>query len=467
MSESALKRNRLRTAFDAAVRLWNHTATHSPSRVALTGFAAVTAIVTALLKLDIATQGPGSASFADAFFVATSAVCVTGLTTVDTATFWSPFGQVVIACAIKIGGLGVMTMAGLLILFVSNELNLQQRVLTAKEYRSDRIGEVRQLIIFVLLVSVATELITAAVLFPWFLRNGESPGIAALHALFYGISAYNNAGFVIHPDGLPTSGGAQTPATDWWLTAPIFLAVLMGSLGTAVHMDILRKRPRWWSLHTVLTLWVIALLFILGFVLVIILEWDTPQFSSLPAHGKVLVAAFTSLMPRSGGFAVLPTADMSGATWWLTDGLMFIGGGTGSTAGGIKVTTLAVLVLAAWTESRGDTDIVVKRRTIPMATVRIAVAVMLTAATAIWLGTLILISLTGLSLHNAFFEVTSAFCTVGLSTGVTAGLPDSAKFFLGLLMFLGRFGLITLGTAMSLQTRTRLVRYPEERPSVG
>lgn len=443
---------------------WRFCIKDSPPRIALVVFAFAVCAFTLLLKVDLATTAPGSASWADALFVATSAVCVTGLTTVDTATFWSPFGHMVIAVAIKVGGVGVLTLAGVLILMVSRQLGLKQRLLTARESKNSvRLGDIRQLLVIVMVVSLTTEAVIAAILFPRFLAMGEPVLTAAWHAVFYGISSYNNAGFVLHENGLPGD-----PATDWWLSAPIAMGVLIGSLGTAVHMDIFFKRPRGWSLHTILTMWTTLILFVVGFTLIWLVEFvRADHFSDLPLHGKALVAAFTSIMPRSGGFTVVPMSDMSEATWWLMDGLMFVGGGTGSTAGGIKVTTLAVLVIAAYAESMGDRDVVVAKRRIPTATVRIAVAVVLAGATTVWVGTMGMLVLTELSLNEAVFETISAFATVGLSTGVTADLPDPAKVWLSALMFVGRVGLLTLGAAMSMRERTKLVRFPEERPTVG
>lgn len=444
-------------------RLWHLSLSESPARIALVVFAAAIALFTLLLRLDIATTAPGPASWPNAIFVATSAVCVTGLTPVDTATYWSPFGHVIIAIAIKVGGLGVLTLAGLLILVVSRRLGLRQRIIAANDVGSVQFGDIKRILIIVIIVSVITETIIAAILFPRFLAFGESPGLAAWHAYFYGISSYNNAGFVLHENGLPGD-----PASDWWLSAPIAIGVLIGSLGTAVHMDIFRKRPKNWTLHTNLTMWMTGLLFVFGAITIYFTEFHRDDhFDHLPTHARILTCLFTSIMPRSGGFTVLPMDKMSEDTWWLMDGLMFVGGGTGSTAGGIKVTTLAVLIIAAWSESVGEPEVVFNRRRIPHATVKIAIAVLLAGASTIWVGTLGLLLMTNLSLTHAVFEVTSAFATVGLSTGVTPYLGDAGKLWISLLMFIGRVGLLTLGAAISLRERTRLVRYPEERPAVG
>jgi Trk-type K+ transport system membrane component len=399
---------------------------------------------------------------ADALFTATSAVCITGLTTVDTATYWSGWGQVVILVGIKIGGLGVMTLASLLGMAVSRRIGLTQRLLTASETKIARLGEVGALLQVIVVTSTAIELTIAAFLFPRFLALHEPVGEAAWHAVFYGVSAFNNAGFV------PTVGGMAEHPSDWWIGAPILIGVALGSLGFPVILDLWRRRTSaaHWTLHTKLTLATSAVLTAAGALVVGAFEWTNPEsFGRLDGSGKVLASLMAGVMPRSGGFTTVPIGSMHESTWLVTDALMFVGGGSASTAGGIKVTTLAVMVLAIIAEARGDRDVEAFGRRIPRETLRLAVAVAFVGATIVLASSLALMAVTGETLDRVLFEAISAFATVGLSTGMA--LPEPAKYLLSVLMFVGRTGTMTVAAALALRDRRRVIRYPEERPILG
>jgi Trk-type K+ transport system membrane component len=172
-------------------------------------------------------------------------------------------------------------------------------------------------------------------------------------------------------------------------------------------------------------------------------------------------------MPRSGGFSTVNVGEMHEGTWLLMDALMFVGGGSASTAGGIKVTTLAVMLLAIIAEGRGDKDVEAYGRRIPREALQVAIAVSLVSATLVLVSSLLLLAMTGLTLDKVLFEVISAFATCGLSTGITADLPDGAKYVLTVLMFIGRTGTMTLAAALALRNRRRVIRLPEERPIIG
>ncbi|WP_265520501.1 TrkH family potassium uptake protein [Oerskovia flava] len=439
-------------------------ARQSPARLAITVFAAVIALFTALLMAPWATTTGRSAAFVDALFTATSAVCVTGLVVVPTGTYWSTYGQVVIIVGIKVGGLGIMTLASILGLAVSRRIGLTQKLLTASETKTTRLGEVGSLVRVVILTSTAIELLIALMLFPRFLVLEESIGEAAWHGVFYGISAFNNAGFV------PTAEGLAPHVGDWMLCLPIILGVFIGSLGFPVILNVLRSRrdTRRWSLHTKITLTTSAVLVVVGAVLIGAFEWRNDEtLGELSVPSRILAALFAGVMPRSGGFSTVDTGDMLESSWLITDALMFVGGGSASTAGGIKVTTLAVMILAIVSEARGDRDTEAYGRRIPRETLRLAVAVSFIGATAVLLSSLVLLSITGWTLDVILFETISAFATVGLSTGVTGDLPEAGKYVLTALMFVGRTGTMTFAAALALRDRRRIVRYPEERPIIG
>jgi Trk-type K+ transport system membrane component len=442
----------------------DRSARRSPARLALGVFAVVIVVFTALLAAPWATASGKPAPLIDAFFTATSAATVTGLVVVPTGEYWSTGGLVVILVAIKTGGLGVMTLASLLGAAVSRRLGLTQRLLLSSETRTTRLGEVGSLIRTVLVTSTALELIGTAVLIPRLYLYEHDWGRAAWHALFYAVSAFNNAGFV------PTSEGLSPFVSDWWVLLPIILGVFIGSLGFPVVLDVLRhpRTPRRWSLHTKLTITTSAALAVGGAVLVAAFEWTNPAtFKPLSASGTALASLFAGVMPRSGGFATVPTGDLHEGTWLLLDALMFVGGGSASTAGGIKVTTLAVMLLAIVAEGRGDRDVEAFGRRISPETLRVATAVSLISATIVLVASLLLLAMTGQSLDKVLLEVISAFATCGLSTGITPTLPTPAKYVLALLMFIGRTGTMTLAAALALRNRRRVIRLPEERPIIG
>ena len=452
--------NWVRTARDTT----DEVARHAPARLALFTFAGVVAIVAALLLTPFATADGRRAPFVDALFTAVSAVSVTGLSTVETGSYWSTSGQVVILVGIAIGGLAVMTLAALLGLAVSRRLGLTERMLAATESRTPRLGEVGSLLRVVVIASTAVEGAIAAVLFPRFLALGESTGNALWHSVFYGVSAFNNAGFAPTTEGLPVHLG------DWWVAAPIALGALIGSVGFPAILDLGRhpRSPRFWSLHTKLTLAASFAVLGGGALVIGIGEWNNPATlgsQSLPS--KVLSTLFVSVNARSGGFSTIPVGGMHEPTWLITDALMFVGGGSASTAGGIKVTTLAVMLLAIVAEARGHRDIEAFHRRIPKGMLRIAVAVTLASATIVLLGTMLLLAITGRRLDEVLFEVISAFSTCGLSTGITPDLPDAGKYLLSVIMFVGRTGSMTLAAALALRDRRRVIRQPEERLLIG
>ncbi len=455
-----------RPSRSAGVRNWiDQLGRAQPARLALIVFAGVIAVTAALLSMPMATVSGERAPFVDALFTATSAVCVTGLTTVDTGSYWSMFGQVVILSAIKVGGLGVITIAALLGLAVSRRLGLTGRLLAQQETKTDRLGEVGALLRFVILVSTGLELILTLVLFPRFLTHEESAGTALWHAVFYALSAVNSAGFTSHPGGLPDYASG-----DWWLCLPISIGVFVGGIGFPVLVTVGRgwRRPSRWNLHAKLTLSTTLVILAISLVMYATFEWTNPtSLGPLSFGDKLLNIIVLAVMPRSGGFSIIPISQLHEQTWLGTNVMMFIGGGSASTAGGIKVTTVAVLVLATVAEARGDADAEAFGRRIPPATLRLAVTV-LAAGSAMCVGaTMALLAITKAPLDVVMFEVISGFSTCGLSLGLTPQLPDGGKYLVVVLMFLGRTGTMSLAAALALRERPRMFRLAEERPIVG
>ena len=436
----------------------------TPARIALGVFTLLIGVFTALLSLPAATVGDERTALTDALFTTVSAICVTGLVTVETGIHWSTFGLTVIMIAMKLGGLGLMTVASLLSLSVMHRLGLAQRVITAQETRAERLAEVGGVLRIILITSTAFEVATFVALAPYMVITEHGIGESLFLGLFYAISAFNNAGFV------PEAVGTAQYLGDPFFSIPIGLAVLVGSLGFPVILVVVRKlrTPRRWSLHAKLTLTTTALLLGLGFVGYLAMEWSNPATLGSQGLGtKVLGAGFASVMPRSGGFATLDVSQMTAESRLLTNLLMFIGGGSGSTAGGIRVTTFALLMLSIWAEIRGNPEVEAFGRRIPHETIRQAIGVLVMSATVVFLATFLLLRMTPYTLDAVLFEALSAFGTVGLSTGITPHLPEGAKWVLIACMYVGRLGPMTLGAALAVRSRVRMLQLPRERPIVG
>jgi potassium uptake TrkH family protein len=437
-----------------------------PARIVPVAFLGAILIGTALMMLPAARAEPGHAPFVTALFTATSAVCVTGLAVVDTPTYWSGFGEVLITVLVQIGGFGIMTLATLLSLLVSRRLGLRSRLMAQAESAGLLGGNVRGVLIRVAIVMFASEAVISVVLTLRFWLAYDYPfGRAVWEAVFHAVQAFNNGGFALYPDSMVRFVG------DWWICVPLSLGVMAGSIGFPVLFELARewRTPGFWSTHTRLTVWGTLLLSGVGFLVFLTFEWSNPQtLGPLDTPTKILAAFTQDVMTRSGGFNTIDLGSTYTETIAVTNGMMFIGGGSAGTAGGIRVTTFLLLAFVIWAEIRGEPDVVISKRRIAEETQRQAVTVALLGVALVAGGTLALIALThDVPFDRALFEVTSAFATVGLSTGITPTLPHSAQMVLVILMYVGRVGTIAVGTAIALNTRRRLYRYPEERPLVG
>lgn len=448
---------------DGKRELIERLARDSPARLVLIVFAIIIAAGTLLLCLPFSSRGPGTASFIDALFTATSAVCVTGLTVVDTAEYWTTFGHVTIMISMMIGGLGVMTLASLLGRAVSKRIGLTQRMLIASE-RKSRLGDVGSLVTTVLVASLTIEALLTAVLLPSYLSWGEPLIEAMWHSVFMAVSIFNNGGLVI------VEGGLAPMAANWGFCLPIIFGTIMGAIGFPVILDITEhwRAPKKWSLHTKLTLTTYGLLWVGTLAAFLAFEWGNPQtLAGLPHDERMLLSLVHSTTPRSSGISTMDISELSPSTLFIFDALMFVGGGSASTAGGIKVGTFAVLLLAIVAEARGDRDMGAFGWRIPASTLRLAVAAAVLGASLVGAGCLALLHFTDAPLEHILFEVISAFATCGLSVGLSPLLPTSGKLILIGLMFTGRTGTMTLAAALAIREQQRLIRLPEERPLIG
>ncbi|MGH3451995.1 MAG: TrkH family potassium uptake protein, partial [Haloechinothrix sp.] len=296
------------------------------------------------------------------------------------------------------------------------------------------------------------------------LGYGMDFGTALWHGAFHAVSAFNNAGFSVNTDSL------MPYVSDPWINVPVIIAVVVGGLGFPVLLELRRQigKPRRWSTHTKITVFGTSILLPFGMLAMLALEWANPNtLGPLGVPGKLLASFFHSAMARTAGFNSIDIGQLHPATLAVTDGLMFIGGGSAGTAGGIKVTTFFLLAFVIWSELRGVDDVHVHTRRVAASAQRQALTVALLGVALVAAATVVLQVMTGYETDKVLFEAVSAFATVGLSTGITPELDGPPQLVLIGLMFVGRVGPMTVGAALALRTRHRLYRLPEGRPIVG
>ena len=444
-----------------------------PTQIVVLAFGTAVLLGTTILMLPISTAAGNETDLVTALFTAVSAVCITGLTVVDTGTHWSAFGQTAIMIMIQLGGLGIVSFATILGLLVSGRISLKDRLNTLSEAKIVGADSLPKLLRAILLVYFGFEAILAA----WLTQRlhfeyGFSFGDALWYGTFHAISSFNNGGFSLFSDYMVGFN------TDFFFIAPVMLAVVVGGLGFPVLIELHERiwrlnrqpsgKPRRFSLHTRLTLGATVFLLVIGSLFIGALEWNNPNtIGGLSGLDKVWNTIFAAVMPRSGGLNSVDISQMDTATWLGMDFLMFIGGGSASTAGGIKVTTMAVLFYIIYTEIRGETAVNVGNRRLPRSIQRQALTLVALSTMAILFTTLFLAATTDFSLDQLLFEVISATATVGLSTGITADLPDFAKIWLSVLMFIGRLGPVVVASALALRVTKRHYELPKERPLIG
>jgi trk system potassium uptake protein len=432
----------------------------SPAVALVVGFAILIAAGTILLMLPISSATGEWTGVVDALFIATSATCVTGLVVLDTATHWSPFGQVVILALIQLGGFGFMAGSTLILfLLIGRRTGLRDRVLVQASTGVADLGSVTTLIRRLAVFTLIFEGVGAVVLAFAFLGVGRDAGTAMWHGLFHSISAFNNAGFDLQ-------GGFQSLTQfrdDPFVLMPIGVLIVVGGLGYAIVGDMFEKR-RWsrFALETKLVALTTLFLVIVGTAGIAAFEWNNPaSLGPMSVEQKVLNAGFESVTLRTAGFSALPTGELTVASLFLVMALMFIGGASGSTAGGIKVNTFVILLAAIVSTARGRPSAEAFGRRIPHILIYRALSVALLSIAAVFGFALALELLAGFTFVEVLFEAVSAVGTVGASTGITPELPDAARVLLVPAMFLGRLGPLTL--VLALTARARPIAY---RPAV-
>jgi len=437
----------------------------NPFRLLPVSFAAIIGVGTMLLKLPQATVSGRKTTVLDALFTATSAVCVTGLSVVDTATHWTGLGKGIILFLIQIGGLGIVTVVSIGILLIADRIGLSHTRILAADLRTDSYSSVGKLVRNIVLTTLAFEVFFAAVLSArFFFAYDYGFSTAAVHGVFHSISAWNNAGFALYTDSFIGF------ASDWYLSIAISLAVIFGGLGFPVLQSLAAHKFRWrmWSMHSKLMISATGVLLVLGTVLFLAFEWSNPRtLGALPETARLHSAFFHSVQTRTAGFNSVDMAALNEESLLVSTILMFIGGGSASTAGGIKVTTFALLAFVIWAEIRGDRDVNMFGRRISEDSQRQALTVALVGVGVLAASVLALMTLGDTGLTAAAFEAVSALSTVGLSTGVTGAEGSPTRIVLIMLMFIGRLGPVVLVAAIVLRTRPNLFRFPTERPLIG
>ena len=442
----------------------------NPAQILALGFAGVIVVGSLLLSLPAAWEPGRRVSYLDALFTATSAVCVTGLVVTNTAETFSTFGELVILGLIQVGGLGVMTMSTLFALLVGKRITFRERLIIQEALGQLSPAGMVRLVLYVATVTLAFELLGATLLtLYWWLAYDVPFGLAAYRGVFHAVSAFNNAGFDLFDSRRPS---LERFAGDPVITLVVGGLIVAGGLGFTVLADLgrrLRHRRHRLSLHSRLVLVTTAVLLAVGTGLVAVGEWSNPAtLGSLPLDRKLWAALFHAITPRTAGFNMLPMAELTNLTVLTTILLMFIGGSPAGTAGGIKTTTVALLVATVRATVRGDDELVLMERRVPALMAAKALALAVLAAGLVLAVTMGMLLWDGHALEATVFEVVSAFGTVGLSLGITPELTPVGKVLILLTMYAGRVGPLTLAVALTRRgRRPRVLRYPEERVLVG
>lgn len=425
------------------------------------GFAGVILLGALLLSLPLSSRSGTATPFSAALFTSTSAVCVTGLVVYDTATYWSAFGQIVILLLIQIGGMGVITVAASFAILSGRKLSLMQRSTMQEAIAAPEVGGIVRLTGFIVKVTLLTEILGAIVMAPVFYRDFGTKGLWM--ALFHSISAFCNAGFdlmgVRKPFSSLTSYAAQPV-----INLTVMFLIVSGGIGFVTWDDIRKKRFRLRSyrMQTKVILSTTAALLLVPAVYFYFFE-----FKALPAGERLLASLFQSVTPRTAGFNTADYTAFSEPGQLITIALMLIGGSPGSTAGGLKTTTIAVLFASTAATFRRRTHANFFGRRIDDEVIKNAATIFLMYVTLCFSGGMILSTSEGLPMLACLFEAASAVGTVGLSLGITPSLHPVSRSTLILLMFFGRVGGLTLVYAALSGTPKRVSKLPQEKITVG
>ncbi|MBM3156496.1 MAG: Trk family potassium uptake protein [Chloroflexi bacterium] len=445
-------------------RVAKHRSTVITPVILIYGFAALIAIGTILLLLPVANNSGQFTSPVNAFFTATSAVCVTGLVVVDTADYWSSFGQGVILALIQIGGLGFMTSATILFILFGRRIGLKERRLIGSSLGLEKMGGLVKLVKRMAVFTLVIELIGAAVFYSRFSMENP-PEIALWKSIFHSVSAFNQAGF----DLFGNFRSITEYQTDTLMILATGALVILGGISFVVVADIGAAR-RFGRLHldSKIVLTVTAALLVLGTGVFLLAEYSNHDtLGPLSAPYKVLNAFFHSITPRSSGFSTIDVSSMADYSLFFTILLMFVGGAAGSTAGGIKVNTFGMLIAAMWSSLRGREHAGAFGREFTSQHIQRALALVMLALGLVSVVVFILTVTEDFRFLSILFETFSAFGTVGLSTGITPDLSIAGKLIISVTMFIGRLGPLILALSLIQRQLPSKYRYPQDEVRIG
>ncbi len=435
----------------------------TPPQIIASGYIILILLGSALLVLPISTT-KDDLSLINAVFTATSAICVTGLAVVDIGSYFTVFGQLVILTLIQIGGLGYMALTTLLALILGKKIGLKERLLIKESLGSFSLHGLVRITKVILVFTLIVEAIGAVILSLKF-ASYVDPFKAIYSGIFHSISAFCNAGFSLFSNNL--EGFKEDPI----IVIMIALLIIIGGTGFMVVMDVyekIKRRESRLSLHTKLVLIITAVLIGGSMLAIFMIEYSNPDtLGVLSVPGKLLASFFHSVTPRTAGFNVLPMDKLHESTLFITMLLMFIGASPGGTGGGIKTTTFVILLMAAVAMLRGEENINLFYRKIPIETIYKALTVVILALTLIFTITIIMLVTEGKGITRVLFEVISAFGTVGLSVNFTQELSPVGRLLIIITMFVGRVGILTLGIALAQRQRKAMYFYPEEKIMIG
>ncbi|MBE6837519.1 MAG: Trk family potassium uptake protein [Ruminococcus sp.] len=434
----------------------------STFQIIILGFACVIIVGALLLMLPVSSKEGIMTPFNQALFTSTSAVCVTGLVVQDTATYWSIFGQSVILVLIQIGGLGVITVAAFFVLLSGRKISLMQRSTMQEAISAPKVGGIVKLTGFVIKATLLFEIIGALVMMPVFIKDFGVKGI--WFSFFHSISAFCNAGFDLMGTSKVKYASLTAYTTQPVINIVVMLLIVIGGIGFLTWEDIYTnkhhiKRYRMQSKVILLITFILILLPALFFFFI--------DFSELPIKERLLSSVFQSVTPRTAGFNTVNFSSMTGAGLAIIIGLMLIGGSPGSTAGGMKTTTFAVLIANAFANFRKRESPQFFGRRIESETVKNAATIMIMYISLFFSGAVIISTVEGLSFGTCLFETASAVGTVGLTLGITPELGAVSQLVLIFLMFFGRVGGLTLIYATMFRTNKNLSKLPQEKITVG
>jgi trk system potassium uptake protein TrkH len=440
----------------------------SPPRVLVTGFALIILIGSFLLTLPFSSHDGLTTPFIDALFTATSATCVTGLVTLDTGSYWSVTGQIIIICLIQVGGLGFMTMSTLFAIALRKKISLKERLILQEAMNQSSIEGIVRLIRRVIIYSLLIELAGAILLtIRW---SFDMPiGKAIYFGAWHAVSMFNNAGFDLFGQyGTPFvsfTGYVDDPIVNLVIMA----LIVLGGIGFIVMSDVFKhKNHRKLSLHSKVVLTMTGVLLLVGTIFIFIFEFSNSKtLGGLDWDGKIFASMFQSVAPRTAGPNTIDLTGLRQATQFFIIILMFIGASPGSTGGGIKTTTFAALIYAVIAMIRGKEDVVMFKMRLHRERILKALTITILSLTLVIVVTMILSTTEAQSFILILFETTSAFGTVGLSLGLTPQLTVIGKVLIGLTMFVGRLGPLTLAYALGPRAEKELYRYPEGKITIG